>query len=629
MGFNNWNTTHCRAEFNEEMIKGIADYFVSSGLKAVGYQYVNIDDCWALPQRGADGNLVPDPVRFPSGIKALADYVHERGLKFGIYTSAGTKTCNVAGFPGGLDHEQQDANLFASWGVDYLKYDNCNNQGRDAIERYTKMRDALRATGRPIVYSICEWGQNKPWLWAQEVGNLWRTTGDINDTWPRLKLIINRNLPLAQYAKPGAWNDPDMLEIGNGGMTDTEYRTHFSMWAVMAAPLLIGSDLRKATPETMKILLNKEVIDVDQDRLGIQGTPIWQQNGLHVVVKPLFNGDRAVALYNETDRPATISTTAAAVGLPAAPAYRLRDLWSHTNRHTAGVISASVPAHGTAFVRIGPDPRWPSYPPVVDATVQPELPVPGSAPIVTPGKPAVFTTTGTNYGALPARAVQVSLGAPAGWTVRNTTPRRTAQLPPHAPFTTTWKVFVPADAKPGSYDVTTEISYRPGTKGTPSLSNAVTTVIIAPPPPTGTAYLSDIAWLTASNGFGPVERNTSNGERPAGDGKPITIRGSVFTKGLGVHSLSEIEYYTGGKCSSVQAIVGIDDETAGRGAVAFQVLADGKKIADSGVLTGTSPAHPLTADVTGASIVRLVVTDGGDGPNYDHADWADLKVVCS
>jgi alpha-galactosidase len=223
MGFNNWNTTHCRDEFGEAMVKGVADYFVASGLKDAGYQYVNIDDCWALPQRDTDGNLVPHPVRFPNGIKAVADYVHAKGLKFGIYTSAGTKTCNRdGGFPGGLDHEQQDANLFASWGVDYLKYDNCNNQGRDPIERYTKMRDALARTGRPIVYSICEWGQNKPWLWAQDVGHLWRTTGDISDNFGSLKSIIGKNLPLAQYAKPGAWNDPDMLEIGNGGMTDTE-----------------------------------------------------------------------------------------------------------------------------------------------------------------------------------------------------------------------------------------------------------------------------------------------------------------------------------------------------------------------------------------------------------------------
>ncbi|MGW2850265.1 glycoside hydrolase family 27 protein, partial [Streptomyces sp. NPDC001274] len=240
MGFNNWNSTHCRAEFDESMVKGIADIFVEKGLKDAGYQYINLDDCWAAPQRNAEGKLEADPKRFPNGIEAVADYVHSKGLKIGIYTSAGTRTCDSVGLPGALGHEYSDARQFADWGIDYLKYDNCNNQGVDARQRYRTMRDALEATGRPIVYSICEWGQNKPWEWAGEVGNLWRTTGDINDSWGSMLSIMKQNLPLAAAAGPGRWNDPDMLEVGNGGMTDTEYRTHFSMWSVMAAPLLIG-----------------------------------------------------------------------------------------------------------------------------------------------------------------------------------------------------------------------------------------------------------------------------------------------------------------------------------------------------------------------------------------------------
>ncbi len=355
MGFNNWNTTHCRADFNEAMVKGIADIFVSRGLKDVGYQYVNIDDCWALPQRNAQGNLVPDPARFPNGIKAVADYVHSKGLKFGIYTSAGTKTCNTAGFPGGLGHEQQDANLFASWGVDYLKYDNCNNQGVDAQQRYTAMRNALANTGRPIVYSICEWGRTGPprvWEWGKPVGNLWRTTGDISDNWGSMigKAQFNRNLP--QYAGPGHWNDPDMLEVGNGGMTPAEYRTHFSLWAVMAAPLLIGSDLRDVSEDTFTILRNTDVIAVDQDRLGRQATVISASGGLVVYSKVLSNGDRAVALSNETTATATIGTTAAAIGLGGSASYNLKDLWTKSNRTTTSAISASVPAHATVLYRV-------------------------------------------------------------------------------------------------------------------------------------------------------------------------------------------------------------------------------------------------------------------------------------
>ena len=228
MGFNNWNAFGC--DVSEKLIKETADFFVSSGLKDAGYRYVNIDDCWSLRERGKDGKLVPDPAKFPAGIRGLADYVHGRGLKLGIYGDAGTMTC--AGYPGSLGQEKLDAQTWADWGVDYVKYDNCYNQSdgsrADFVRRYTAMREAIDATGRPMVYSICEWGQSQPWEWATGVGNLWRTTGDISDNWSSLRSIIAQNAPLARYAGPGHWNDPDMLEIGNGGMTPTEYRTHMS-----------------------------------------------------------------------------------------------------------------------------------------------------------------------------------------------------------------------------------------------------------------------------------------------------------------------------------------------------------------------------------------------------------------
>jgi alpha-galactosidase len=352
MGFNNWNATHCRAAFNASMAEGVADAFVSRGLKAAGYTYVNIDDCWALPDRDARGNLVPDPVRFPHGIKAVADYVHAKGLKFGLYSSAGTKTCDNHGFPGGLGHERQDAELWASWGVDYLKYDNCNNTGTDARARYRAMGDALRATGRPILYSVCEWGADQPWTWAPALGNSWRTTGDIADSWSSMIGIAHQNQPLARYARPGAWNDPDMLEVGNGGMTDTEYRTHVSLWSEMAAPLLIGSDPRRASAATLAILKNTEVIAVDQDPLGRQGTVVSSSGGLVVMSKPLADGSRAVTLTNENTSAKTVGATARDIGLGDAPWYALKDLWSKAAATTGGAISASVPAHGTVMYRV-------------------------------------------------------------------------------------------------------------------------------------------------------------------------------------------------------------------------------------------------------------------------------------
>jgi alpha-galactosidase len=351
MGFNNWNLTQCGSQFNEAFVEGIADTLVSTGLSDAGYQYVNLDDCWAQSSRDSKGNLVPDKNRFPHGIKAVADYVHGKGLKFGLYTSAGTKTCNKAGFPGALGHEKQDAALWASWGVDYLKYDNCNNQGQDAKKRYTAMRDALAATGRPILYSICEWGQNQPWTWAAPVGNSWRTTGDINDSYSKMLSIYKANIKLGKYAGPGHWNDPDMLEVGNGKMSDTEYRSHFTLWAMMAAPLLIGADIRKASSATLTILRNADVIALDQDTKGVQGNEISSANGLHVIRKPLADGDTAVALFNETGSTAKISTTLSAIG-ESSGTHSLTDLWSKAKSSTSGTISASVPAHATVVYRV-------------------------------------------------------------------------------------------------------------------------------------------------------------------------------------------------------------------------------------------------------------------------------------
>src|SRR6202047_2735814 len=307
MGWNSWNKFACNV--SEGLIKGTADAMVQSAMKDAGYEYVVIDDCWQL-SRDANGNIVADAQRFPNGIKAVADYVHSVGLKFGIYSDAGSKTC--AGRPGGLGHEYQDALMYASWGVDYLKYDWCNTTTQDAKASYANIRAALDASGRPIVLSICEWGKAQPWLWGKEVGgNLWRTTGDITDRWGGQEkwkdgsccsngvlAILDQEAEIYSYAGPGHWNDPDMLEVGNGGMTDVEYRSHFSLWAIMAAPLLIGTDLRGIKADTLEILLNKEVIAVDQDVLGVQGKQVSDKGGVHVIVKPLEGGSHAVAVFN-------------------------------------------------------------------------------------------------------------------------------------------------------------------------------------------------------------------------------------------------------------------------------------------------------------------------------------------
>ncbi|HMB95828.1 MAG TPA: glycoside hydrolase family 27 protein, partial [Tepidisphaeraceae bacterium] len=274
MGWNSWNTF--QTHIDEKLIEGTADTMAANGMRDAGYIYINLDDGWSEKQRDADGNLVGDKTRFPSGMKALGDYLHSHGFKFGIYNCAGSQTC--AGWPGGRDHEIQDAKTYASWGVDYLKYDWCHSEGMKAPETYKKVSDALRATGRPIVFSICEWGQSKPWTWAAGVGQLWRTTGDIgafyeghrrwNTGWHDL---LKSNVGLEKFAGPGHWNDPDMLEVGNGQMTQSESRAHFSLWCILAAPLIAGNDVRSMTPEVHDILTNRDVIAIDQDSLGKQG----------------------------------------------------------------------------------------------------------------------------------------------------------------------------------------------------------------------------------------------------------------------------------------------------------------------------------------------------------------------
>jgi alpha-galactosidase len=358
MGWNDWNAYGCNV--SEQLVEQTALAMHNDGMQAAGYRYVNIDDCWMSSSRDGSGNLVANPAKFPDGIAAVAGYVHSLGLKLGIYEDAGTATC--AGFPGSYGHEQQDANLFASWGVDYLKYDWCNipfgsfpGQSHQQVAQtlYTRVRDALAASGRPIVFSMCNgWDSSvQPWTWAAPVSNLWRTTSDIGASFSSMLSNFHVNVGLASSAGPGAWNDPDMLEIGNG-MSAAENQSEFSLWAEMAAPLIAGTNIPNASSATLSVLTNKAVIAVDQDSLGKQGHQVSAANGLDVLAKPLANGDVAVALFNETGSAATISTTAAAIGKTGASSYTLTNLWTGAASTTTGTISASVPAHGTVMFRV-------------------------------------------------------------------------------------------------------------------------------------------------------------------------------------------------------------------------------------------------------------------------------------
>ena len=475
----------------------------------------SIDDGWALAERAADGTIQVDTARFPDGIAAVADYVHGLGLKLGIYSSRGALTC--AKLAGSAGHEQQDAESYAAWGVDYLKYDNCPwDDGADAAtiqNQYQTMRDALQSVSRPIVYSLCAWNFFE---WGLTTGQLWRTTTDIKDRWVTppgsppgdqgsLTVNLAGNRALAAYAGPNRWNDPDMLEVGNGGMTDTEYRAHFSLWALMAAPLIAGNNLTTMSAAARDILTNQEVIAVDQDALGLQGVPVRIDGQLEVWAKPLNeSGARAVILFNRSDSPQDVTAHFADLGLgPGDPS--VRDLWEHADRGTmTESYTASVPSHGVVMLKV----------------------------------------TGNE-----------------------------------------------------------------------------------PPAPSGAVHVSDLVWTYAANFLGPVEKDTSNGASAAGDGVPITLGGTSFTKGLGVTAPSLVIYRLGKACTSFGATVGLDAEAQGNGSVVFQVWADGDQLFDSGVLTGTATA-PVQVDVSGKQRLRLLVTNGGDGSSWDRASWGDAKLDC-
>jgi alpha-galactosidase len=367
MGWNSWNKFACNID--EKLIRETADAMVRLGLKDAGYEYVNIDDCWH-GTRDENGNIRPDPQRFPSGMKALADYVHGKGLKLGIYSDAGATTCG--GRPGSRGHEYQDARTYASWGIDYLKYDWCDTKGLNAVGAYTTMRDALRAAGRPILFSICEWGDNKPWEWAKDVGHSWRTTGDITACWEceashgswaslGIMRILDKQAGLRVHAGPGHWNDMDMLEVGMG-MTEDEDRSHFSLWAMLNSPLILGNDLRTMSESTRRIVTNREVIAIHQDKLGVQAWRALSDGQFEVWAKPLANDEWALLVLNRGAQRAryTVDWTRQKISDDLSKraietdksSYAWRDAWTGKAGDTARPLELDIPSHGVTLLRM-------------------------------------------------------------------------------------------------------------------------------------------------------------------------------------------------------------------------------------------------------------------------------------
>ncbi len=542
MGFNNWAGFECNSEFGEQLFVKTADAIVSLGLDKLGYNYVNIDDCWMQHDRDANGNLQVDATRFPHGMKWLGDYIHSKGLRFGIYEDAGYKTCQ--GAAGSYGHFQADADQYASWGVDYLKLDYCyqpldqypgKTPSQVAEIVYTQASQALLNTGRPIVFSesapayVCCSGPDFDYelTWLGKHGNLWRFGSDIADNWDSVvENYTEGNTPgLAQWAGPGHWNDADMFEIGNGGLTPTEEQSQFTLWAEMASPLLLSTDLTKLTPAEVAIVSNKDVIAVDQDRLGVQGTIVQRGNGYNVLAKPLANGDVSVVLFNLADTAQTISTTAGNAGLPAGSPYQLTNLVSKQKTSSGGIIAANVAPHGTVIYRVHPYGSSHLAPAAV-ATV--------SSKAFKAGTPTPVTVTLNNYGTSSITKATVNLAVPSGWTVASKT-QTFGKIKASGSATATFQVTSQAPPPGKSVNTLTASTDYKWAGGSATTSGEETVVSNTPYPNLAAAFnnvaISDESNPTTANFDGDGDSYSAQALAAAGatPGATIASNGASFT----------------------------------------------------------------------------------------------------
>jgi alpha-galactosidase len=643
-----WNTYYgLGSAFNEQTIQSVSDALVNRGLKAAGYQYVWIDGGWWSGTRDAAGNITVSATQWPHGMKAVADYIHSKGLLAGIYTDAGQDGCGGAN-QGSYGHYQQDANQFAAWGFDALKVDYCGGtkQQLDAATQYGQFRDALlnNSSHRPMLLNICNpftpgaspWSPNYPpynesvynsYSFGPTTGNSWRTDTDIGFVhsiqFQDVLRNLDHNATHPEAAGPGHWNDPDYLgpELG---MTSNEAQAQFSMWTISAAPLIIGSDVRALSQNAVTMLTNGEVLAVSQDTQGVQGTAVSTQGNGQVWVKPLATGDRAVALLNRGTTAMNIGTDASSIGMAHASRYGLRDLWQHTSSETAGLITANVAPHSVMLYRVSSEAPALEAPSVLLSAPATPAPYAGSdLRLALPGQPLPVSVALENDGRTPVRNIKLALTGPAGWLVSQQGGANTAPLSNGQQFTAHWLVTPPAGTLPGTYVLTAAVTYTWGASSQGSASTQ-STVTVPAAPPANQSYLSDHTWLDASSGY-LVPRLDGN---CCGTG--ISMKGITYSKGIGVASPSQVEFYLGANCTHLSAVVGIDDSarftTQGATAV-FQVFADGHKVFDSGLVTQNITQN-VEVDLSGAAVLTLAVGDAGDGGYNDRADWANLQATC-
>ncbi|MBE1878562.1 NPCBM/NEW2 domain-containing protein [Myceligenerans sp. TRM 65318] len=644
--YQGWNTYYgLGGDFTADEVLDVADFLVSSGLADAGYDIVWLDGGWQddIP-RGADGILRGDTERFPDGMAALADAIHDRGLRAGIYTDAGPYIPGSCGLGSG-GHYQTDADTFAEWGYDAVKVDFLCGIAADLDpqDAFTAFARALRdnSSGRPMIFNLCnpvtspDWGdypeeQQSTWSWtyAPDIAESWRTYTDVGFVGQIQFKDVLRNFDAnARHpgvAGPGHFSDPDYLgpELG---MTTEEFRTQMTLWTIAAAPLVIASDPRTLSRPSMDILLDDDVLTIDQDPLGVQGTRIGAAGTTETWAKPLADGSVAVALLNRGDRPAEVTTTTRDLGLRGR-SFAVLDTWTDHRTQSAGTIRAAVPAHGAALLRVTPDrhhgvPRLVATPPAVTA-IGDDTVAPTTDLLATAGDRLTTEVTLHNDGSTPVRRPEVALEAPEGWTVRPAGPAPRV-VRPGGSATASFTVDVPADAGTGGYDVAATVSSR----GVPAGTTPPSRVTIAPAAPSGAGVvLSHHPWVSATSGW--MEPTV---DQSVGGGNPLTVAGTVHPTGLGVASPSQVRYGLGAACTRLTGAVGIDDavDTVGPegGTATFDIVGDDETLWSSGVVE-RGVELSFDVDVTGVRDLILRVGDGGDGGYNDRADWLSPLAHC-
>lgn len=646
-----WNTYFgLGGDYTATQVLDVADHLVSSGLAKAGYDIVWLDGGWQAPTpRGADGLLQGDPARFPQGMAALAAAIHAKGLKAGIYTDAGPYIPGSCGL-GSYGHYQTDADTFAKWGFDAVKADFlCGIAANlDPKTVYTQFADAIRhnSSGRPMILNICnpvtspDWGDypqsqqsTNTWSYAPAIAQSWRTYTDVGFVNSIKYTDVLRNFDAnarhPEAAGPGHWNDPDYLGP-QLGMTDEEFRSQMALWSMSAAPLVVGSDPRTFTPATVATLTNPDLLAIDRDPLGKQAVRVGAAGTTETWTKPLADGSTAVALVNRGDTAADIATTPSAIGVDATR-VTITDAWTHTLSEAKDSIRSSVPAHGVSVLIVKKGVGEPQSPRVLVGApsftaVNGTAITPTGDLLAAAGSKLAVTVAVRNDGTTPAQSATVSLTTPAGWTSSADGGQQQVIVPggtAMARFTMT----VPAGTPVGASSIGAAVAFS-GIRGAVTVSSPVATVTVAPAPPSGADQpLSHQPWISATSGW-----MTPAIDQSVGGGNPIRVAGTTYATGLGVASPSDIRYYVGGVCTRLTGTVGIDDVVNNvgpeGGTATFSLVADGKTVWDSGVVTR---GHAVAFDVnlTGARELVLHVGDAGDGGYNDRADWAAPLISCS